>query len=136
MPAVRDDELMNRNILLFRLLILIFASVTDERAAPIKTIKGVDHSKYVISQTEMPIYELVVPEVNESRTGQLARSLTPIPEISAEEADGRFVVSYLNQTFEMDRRDGSMWYADYDKLRNVALGIEVPSPSSCRRTAD
>lgn len=127
---------MNRNILLFMMLILLSVSVTDEGAAPTITVKGVDHSKYVISETEMPIYELVTPEVNESRTEQLARSLTPIPEISAEEADGRFVVTYLNQTFEMDRRDGSMWYADYDKLWNVALGIEVPTPESCRRTAD
>ncbi|MFW9965421.1 MAG: DUF6345 domain-containing protein, partial [Candidatus Sifarchaeia archaeon] len=41
-----------------------------------------------------------------------------------------------NQTFEIDRRDGSMWYADYDKIWNVALGIEVPTPESCQTTAD
>jgi hypothetical protein len=95
-----------------------------------------DSSKYVISQTEMPIYELITPEVNESFTEVMARSLTPIPEISADETEYGFVVNYLNQTFEIDRRDGSMWYADYDKIWNVALGIEVPTPEYCQTTTD
>ena len=95
-----------------------------------------DSSKYVVSQTEMSIYKLITPVVNESYTEVMARSLTPIPEISAEETEYGFVVNYLNQTFEMDRRDGSIWYADYDKIWNIALGIEVPSPSSCHDTAD
>lgn len=96
----------------------------------------VDTSKYVISQTEMPIYELVTPEVNKTYTEVMARSLTPIPEILANETEYGFVVNYLNQTFEIDSRDGSIWYADYDKLWNVALGIEVPSPSSCQTIAE
>jgi hypothetical protein len=29
-----------------------------------------------------------------------------------------------------------MWYADYDKIWNVALGIEVPTPEYCQTTAD
>jgi hypothetical protein len=84
----------------------------------------------------MPIYELITPEVSESNTEEMARSLFDISEIQAVEAEGVWVVSYLNETFEMDRRDGSIWYADYSKLWNVALGIEVPTPSSCQATAD
>jgi hypothetical protein len=98
--------------------------------------KVIDKSKYVLSQTEMPIYELITPEVNESYTEELARSLVDIPEVSAHEVEGVWVVNYLNKSFEIDRKDGSIWYADYDTLWNVGLGIEVPTPSSCRSTAD
>jgi hypothetical protein len=117
------------------MMLLLVVSAPNEPAAP-TSLEGVDYSKYVISQTQMPVYELITPEVNETRTEQLARSLTPIPEISAEESEGLWIVEYLNQSFEIDARDGSMWYADYDRLWNVALGIEVPSPSACRDTAD
>jgi hypothetical protein len=112
-------------------------SVPVETEAPLVFEKKViDTSKYVLSQTEMPIYELITPEVNESHTEEMARTLFDIAEIQAEEAEGVWTVNYLNQTFEMDRRDGSIWYADYDKIWNVALGIEVPTPSSCQATAD
>ncbi|MBY8997227.1 MAG: immunoglobulin domain-containing protein [Candidatus Thorarchaeota archaeon] len=126
---------MKRDALLLILMLLCVVSVPVDTEAPI-IIDTFDSSKFVISQTEMPIYELITPEVNETHTELMARSLTPIPEISAEEVEGVWVVNYLNQTFEMDRRDGSMWYADYDKIWNVALGIEVPTPSDCRVDAD
>ncbi|MHA2066004.1 MAG: DUF6345 domain-containing protein, partial [Candidatus Thorarchaeota archaeon] len=40
-----------------------------------------------------------------------------------------------NQSFEVDS-DGSFWYADLNKLWNVSLGTEVPTPSVCKRDAD
>jgi hypothetical protein len=116
------------------MLCLLVASASDEATAP-EAVIDVDVSKYVISQTEMPIYELITPEVNESWTEDLARSLTPIPEVSVEPSEDRYIVNYLNQSFEVSRRDGSMWYADYDRLWNVALGIEIPSPETCRTVA-
>lgn len=126
---------MSRNIILLLMMLLLVVSVPGETAAP-SSVGEVDYSRFVISQTQMPVYELTTPEVDESTTEQLARSLTPIPEISAEEAEGRWIVQYLNQSFEVDSRDGSMWYADYDRLWNVALGIEVPTPANCRDTAE
>lgn len=118
------------------MLLLVFVSAPVETKAFVMVQSNFDSSKYVISQTEMPIYELITPEVNATHTAEMARSLTPIPEISTEEMEYSFVVNYLNQTFEIDKRDGSMWYADYDKIWNVALGIEVPTPESCQTTAD
>lgn len=126
---------MKKYAVLFLALIMILGSYQNPVEAP-ATVTTFDPSKYVLSQTQMPVFELVTPEVNETYVETMARSLTTIPEISAEETEIGFVVSYLNQTFEMDRRDGSMWYADYDKLWNVALGIEVPTPSSCKTDAD
>ncbi len=126
---------MNNRVVLLFMMFLLLASVCDEPAEP-AAVGDVDFSRYVISQTEMPIYELIRPEVNESWAEALADSLTPIPEISAEEGEDRIVVRYLNMSFEIDRRDGTMWYADYEKLWNVALGIEVPSPSACQDAAD
>ncbi|MFX1416733.1 MAG: DUF6345 domain-containing protein [Promethearchaeota archaeon] len=126
---------MKKYAVLFLALIMILGPYQNPVEAP-ATVTTFDPSKYVLSQTQMPVFELVTPEVNETYVETMARSLTTIPEISAEETEIGFVVSYLNQTFEMDRRDGSMWYADYEKLWNVALGIEVPTPSSCKTDAD
>jgi hypothetical protein len=123
-------------ILLIILLLFAFTMPVEIEVSTVVDKNAVDPSKYVLSQTLMPIYELITPEVNESHTEEMARSLFDIAEIQAEETETGFVVNYLNQTFEMDRRDGSMWYADYDKLWNVALGIEVPTPESCQTTAD
>ncbi|MGD9396443.1 MAG: immunoglobulin domain-containing protein, partial [Candidatus Thorarchaeota archaeon] len=127
---------MKRDAILLILLLLCVVSMPVETDSISVSPRVFDSSKYVISQTEMPIYELITPEVNESFTEVMARSLTPIPEISADETEYGFVVNYLNQTFEIDRRDGSMWYADYDKIWNVALGIEVPTPEYCQTTTD
>lgn len=126
---------MKKYAVLFLTLMMVLGSYQNPVEAP-ADVNTFDPSKYVLSQTQMPIYDLVTPEVNETHVETMARSLTTIPEISATETETGFVVNYLNQTFEMDRRDGSMWYADFDKLWNVALGIEVPTPSSCKTTAD
>ena len=116
---------------------LLFVVSVPDTTEPLTYDDVFDPSKFVISQTEMlSIFELITPAVNESHTEVMARTLTDIPEISAEEAEGVWVVNYLNQTFEMDSKDGSIWYADYAKLWNVALGIEVPTPSSSRTIAD
>ena len=128
---------MKRDAILLIMLLLCVVSVpTDIEAPLVMDTNVVDTSKYVISQTEMPIYELITPEVNESHTEEMARSLFDISEIQAEEVEGAWVVRYLNQTFEMDRRDGSIWYADYDKLWNIALGVEVPTAIWCQTYAD
>ena len=128
---------MKRDAILLMIMLLCVVSVPVETSTQtIVESNTINPSKYVISQTEMPIYELITPEVNESHTEEMARSLFDISEIQAEEIGGVWVVSYLNQTFEMDRRDGSIWYADYDKLWNVALGVEVPAPTWCRTHVD
>ena len=112
---------MKRDAILLMILVLIVVSMPVETDSTTVSPKVFDSSKYVISQTEMPIYELITPEVNASYTEEMAQSLTPITKVSAEETELSFVINHQNQTFEIDRRDGSMWYADYDKLWNVAM---------------
>ncbi len=117
-------------------MLLLVVSVSDEAAAP-SSVDVFDSSKYVISQTEMlSIYELITPEVNQSHTQYLARTLFGLTDALAEEVEGRFVVNSGNRSFEVSTRDGSIWYADNDKLWNVSLGIEVPTPAVSRVVAD
>ncbi|MHA2353470.1 MAG: hypothetical protein ACXABX_10160, partial [Candidatus Thorarchaeota archaeon] len=107
---------MKRDAIVLIMLLLCAVSMPSETEAPIVMEGNVgDTSKYVISQTEMPIYELITPEVNATYAEAMASFLTPITKISAEETEFSFVVAHQNQTFEIDRHDGSMWYADYDK---------------------
>jgi len=116
-------------------MLLLVVSVSDEAEAP-SSVDVFDSSKFVISQTEMlSIYELITPDVNQSYTQYLARTLFGLTDTQAEEAEGMFVVNSGNRTFEVDS-DGSYWYADYDKLWNVSLGSEVPTPAICKRDAD
>ncbi len=128
---------MKRDVVVLIMLLLCVVSIPSETIAP-KVLERnvVDSSKYVISQTEMPIYELITPEVNATYTEAMASSLTPITKISAEETEFGFVINHQNQTFEIDRHDGSIWYADYDKIWNVASGVELPTPEYCKTTVD
>jgi hypothetical protein len=117
-------------------MLLLVVSVSDEAATP-SNVDVFDSSKFVISQTEMlSIYELITPEVNQSHTQYLARTLFGLTDSLAEEVEGRYVVSSGNRSFEVSTVDGSIWYADNDKLWNVSLGIEETTPEDCKATAD
>jgi len=102
-----------------------------ETEAPTVVVDTFDPSKFVLSQTTMPIYELITPEVNLSYTQDLARSLFSMADVLPEELEDRFVVNSGNESFEVSTRDGSLWYADYDRLWNLAEGAELPSPAEC-----
>lgn len=122
---------MKRDAIVMLLMLLLVVSASDNTVVATSTNTDViDSSKYIISQTEMKIYELVTPVVNLSYTQDLARDLFGLADVLPEEAEGRYIVNSGNRTFEVDSRDGSLWYADYDKLWNVALGTDLPSPGT------
>ena len=122
---------MKRDATLLLLMLLLVVSVSDNVATVAsETTNDFDPTKYVLSQTEMKIYELVTPEVNSSYTQDLARNVFGLADAVPEEIAGRFIVNSGNRSFEVDSRDGSLWYADYDRLWNVSLGAGLPSPGT------
>ncbi len=125
---------MKRDAVLLIMMILLVVSVSDEVVSPI-SIDVFDSSKFVLSQTEIPIFELTTPQVNLSYTQDLARNLFGLADVLPEEEEGRYIVNSGNRSFEVDSRDGSIWYGDYDKLWNVALGNDLPSPGTCGEIA-
>jgi hypothetical protein len=126
---------MKQDVILLIILLLLVVSVSDEIATPESNVT-IERQEFVVSQVEMPIYEIISPEVNMTYAEDIAYSLFGFRDSSAEDIEDRYVINSGNKTFEINKRDGSMWYADYDKLWNVALGIEIPTPTSCRATAD
>ena len=126
---------MDRNLVFAILLIFILSGIQTESSNTNTTISFMN-PEYVLSGTELPIYELITPDVNDSYAESLAYSLFDISDTVAEEGDDAFFVTRGSESFEIDKRDGSMWYADYNKLWNISLGIEIPSPAVCQRTAD
>jgi len=126
---------LNRNVIFIVLFIFILSGISGEVPENNVTI-SIERPNYVLSQTELPIYELITPDVNQSYVQLMARSLFVLTDTVAEENEGVFYVNRGTESFEMDTKDGSMWYADYSKLWNVSLGIEVPTAESCRTTAD
>ena len=91
---------------------------------------------FVLSQTEMPIYELVTPEVNESYVQSLASSLFGIYDILPQEAEGIYFVNWSNSYLEVDSADGSIWFADYDRIWNVSLGDDKPNQTESQTIAE
>jgi len=126
---------MNRNVVLLALIIFILAGIPTDVPDNNITIR-VDSPNYVLSQTEMPIYELITPDVNQSYAQSLAYSLFDIRDIVAEESEGIFYVTRGSESFEIDKKDGSIWYADYSKLWNISLGAEIPTPAVCNRSVE
>ena len=128
---------VKRDATLLLLMLLLVVSVSDSAASVAsEATNDFDSSKFVISQSEMKIYELVIPEVNSSYTQLLARDLFGLADVVAEEAEGRYIVNSGNRSFEVDSRDGSLWYADYNKLWNVSLGTDLPSPGTSYEMAE
>lgn len=126
---------MKRDAILLLVMFLLVVSVTDVSIEPTNAMMF-DRPDFVLSDVEMPIYEIIPPEVNLTFAENMAYSVFGFRDSSAQEIEGRYVVNSGNKTFEMDARDGSMWFADYDLLWNVALGIEVPTPLDCKADAD
>ena len=126
---------MNRNVVFLLLLIFLLSGVNTDTPENTVTL-SLERPEYVLSQTEMSIYELITPEVNASYAQSLAYSLFDIRDTLAEESEGIYFVNLGNRSFEINTKDGSMWYADYDLLWNISLGIEVPTAAACKRDAD
>ncbi|MHA1389553.1 MAG: DUF6345 domain-containing protein [Candidatus Thorarchaeota archaeon] len=126
---------MRKDATLLLLLLLLVVSFTDASATPEPIITR-EPLSFVLSQTEMPIYEMIIPDVNASYAQSLASSLFGISDVLAEEVEGIYVVNWGNSSLEVDSTDGSIWFANYDKLWNISLGVEGTTPGECRARAD
>jgi hypothetical protein len=86
-------------------------------------------------QTTMPVYRMITSEINESVVASRASIFfESVGEV--EQYDGIYLVRSGNATFEMDSRDGSMRFANYSRLWNLSLGVNVPAPENCKTVAD
>lgn len=126
---------MRRDMLLLIILFILVASAADTAESPERTLTY-SSSKFVLSQTEMPIYEIVTPDVSLSYAEDLAYSMFGIRDPAAAEVEGVYVINSGNKSFEVDSRDGSIWYADYEKLWNISIPIDRTTPVQCRTGAD
>ena len=131
----RDVEHLRKDAILLMIILLLVVSVTDEAAAPSNTVAHKPLS-FVLSDTEMPIYELVTPDVNETYVQGLASSLFGIHDVLAEETEGIYFVNWGNSYLEVDSTDGSIWFADYDRIWNISLGDEIPNATESRAIAE
>ena len=98
---------MNRNVVFVVLLIFVLSGISTEVPDNDVTIRF-ESPNYVLSQTEMPIYELITPEVNATYAQSLANSLFDIRDALAEESEGIHFVNLGNKSFEINSKDGSM----------------------------
>jgi len=64
---------LRRDAILLIMILLLVVSATDEAAAPSNAVTR-EPLNFVLSQTEMPIYEMIIPEVNETYVQSLASS--------------------------------------------------------------
>ncbi|MCK4566132.1 MAG: hypothetical protein KAU48_02375 [Candidatus Thorarchaeota archaeon] len=126
---------MNRNVVFVVLLIFVLSGISTEVPDTNVTI-SFESSNYVLSQTEMPIYEMITPDVNATYVQSLASSLFGIRDVLAEEVEGIYVANWGNSYLEVDSTDGSIWFADYDRIWNISLGDEIPNPTESRAIAD
>ncbi|MHA1390095.1 MAG: DUF6345 domain-containing protein [Candidatus Thorarchaeota archaeon] len=126
---------MNRNVVLVVLLIFVLSGIPTDVTDNTVTI-SIETPEYVLSQTEMPIYEIVTPDVSLAYAEDLAFDLFGIRDPAAAEVEGVYIINSGNKSFEVDSSDGSLWYADYEKLWNISLAIDRTTPSQCRTGAD
>jgi len=126
---------LRRDAILLLLLLLLVVSFTDASATPEPTVTH-EPLGFVLSQTEMPIYELVTPEVNETYVQSLVSSLFGLHDILPQETEGIYFVNWSNSYFEVDSKDGSIWFADYDRLWNISSGDDLPSEGECQTIAE
>ena len=117
------------------MILLVVVSATDEAAAPSSGVTR-EPFNFVLSDTLMPIYELTTPAVNATYVQSLASSLFGIHDVLAEEVEGIYVVNWGNSYLEVDSMDGSIWFADYDRIWNISLGDEIPNATESRAIAD
>ena len=117
----------------FILILFVATTVASGTPSTDATIVG-KSSGYVLTADEMGVYQLITPEVNDSIVS--SRALLFGLRGTVRQNESHFILSFGNRTFEMDSKDGSMWYADYARLWNVSLGTSIPSLAECKRIAD
>jgi hypothetical protein len=105
----------------------MFILVVSVSEPAIQPASDSENMNFVLSQTEMPIYKLVTPQVNESYVQSLASSLFGLHDLVAQESEGIYFVNWSNSYLEVDSTDGSIWFADYDRIWNISSGDELPN---------
>jgi len=120
--------------LLVMILTLLLATTVAPSTSSVDAVIVERSGGYVLTADEMGVYELITPEVNDSIVS--SRALLFDLRGTVQENGSHFILSSGNRTFEMDSRDGSMWYADYARLWNVSLGTSLPSLAECKRISD
>lgn len=120
-------------ILLIMLFVLLISSadVYDAKAAEYHTLPS-----YRLSAETANVYRLITPEVNQSTANSAAQSLFSLRTTEPLDYEGLYFVNSGNKTFEMDTRDGSMFYADYSRYFNPAIPAIDLSPAACKDVAD
>ncbi|MBN2231065.1 MAG: immunoglobulin domain-containing protein [Candidatus Thorarchaeota archaeon] len=126
---------MQKDLIFVFFLFLLVISASDQNRMQENTI-DFEPMKFVLSHTEMPIYELVTPEVNESYVQSLASSLFGLHDLVAQVTEGIYFVNWSNSYLEVDSSDGSIWFADYDRLWNVSSGDALPNATECQEMAE
>ena len=126
---------MKWNGLILFMMFLLVVSASDQAIAP-TCVRNYEPMNFVLSQTDVPIYELITPEVNESYVQSLASSLFGLHDLVAQETEGIYFVNWSNSYLEVDSSDGSIWFADYDRIWNISYGDELPSESECQSIAE
>jgi hypothetical protein len=126
---------MKRDIVLLMVMVLFVVSIPDGITTQSSNMNP-EPMNFVLSQSEMPIYELVTPAVNETYVQSLASSLFGIHDVVAQEAEGIYFVNWSNSYLEVDSTDGSIWFADYDRIWNVSLGDDKPNQTESQSIAE
>jgi len=126
---------LRRDAILLIVILLLVVSATDEAVTPSNAVTR-ELLNFILSETEMPIYEMIIPEVNETYVQSLTSSLFGIHDVLAEEVEGIYVANWGNSYLEVDSTDGSIFFANYDKLWNISLGVGETTPGECRVLAD
>ena len=72
---------MNRNVVLLVMLIFLLSGISTESPDVTVTISH-ERPNYVLSQTDVPIYKLIPPEVTQTSVQEMGRALFDISEVT------------------------------------------------------
>ena len=130
-----EVENLQRDAVFVFIMFLFVVSAAEQNVVSVPKA-NYEPMKFVLSQTEMPIYQLVTPEVNETYVQSLVSSLFGLHDLVAQEAEGIYFVNWSNSYLEVDSSDGSIWYADYDRLWNISSGDNLPDATESEALVD
>ncbi|MHA2384827.1 MAG: DUF6345 domain-containing protein [Candidatus Thorarchaeota archaeon] len=120
-------------ILLLILLVLVCSSTAPYEA---QAVEYHNPPSYRLTAETANVYHMITPEVNQSTANSAALSLFSLRTTEPLDYEGIHFVNSGNKTFEIDTRDGSMFYADYSRYYNPAMPAIDLSPVACKDVAD
>ncbi|MFX1369231.1 MAG: DUF6345 domain-containing protein [Promethearchaeota archaeon] len=120
-------------VLLLVLLVLICST------ADVYNVEAAEYHRppsYRLSAVMANVYRLITPEVNMTYASSQAEDLFSLRTTEPVVYQGLHLVNSGNRTFEIDSRDGSMFYADYSRYWNPSSGVGDMSPEAAKDIAD